>query len=417
MEQVRTSRGVSDITDGNTTRFAEEICRRSGEIHALALIKSFKHALAQEEVGREEFNSRTLWPIPFARTMKHANDAFEGNLIKICKVMREKFYLYTCKAWSKLYSRYAGEKIRISSLDCFIKESSQAVRRAIADGKQAVISRVLETKLNWTIGPLVEDLRKARRNKKTPECMFFLSPNSDPEYGLIEIGYREAAHLNEHPEKRMNLTPDRGISWIPDANALRHVRLHARTMAGLFFVKKIFPVHTRVFFRNQFPDARCNIIHDGERVLDAFQVQLEGYAIGLDSAFYRVLDPSYAYTLYEHTIDRQKRMELDKDRILSEIEKSSKIESRIVEKNNWVEVENTIADEENLSLPPWTRKSEVRRLRSYTIEDMLDQVNQAMEKADGRNVRKILRILSNEQVIIDEKFMPKLRQIFEQREN
>ncbi len=417
MELIRTSVGVSDIADDETTRFAEETLHKFPIIDALKLRKNFKKTLATEEVNREEFDTKILWPVPFATTMKQIYEACDGKLVRMGKELAKRFYLYTSKALSKLYCTFApahvSKLIRIEPLDHFIEVSSHAVKGAILHGEQAVVSRVLETNVDWAIGPLIRYFVDADRSGKQPVCQFFLSPNKDPEYGLVKIGHNEAVHINKHPEKKRNLNRHRGISWVPDINALRHVRLHARTMAGLHFLKKVFPDFVDVAFRRQVPDARCNITHAEGELHDAFQVGLERYDIGLDSAFYRIRDPSYGMELYERTVDRQKMVKLDEDKLISKITESSKIESQIVEKNNWTDLEEAIVAKENLSFPAWIGEREERRLTSYTIENMLQKIIQTVVTSEGLDLRSILGIISKEQKIIEEEFMPDLRLILE----
>ena len=69
--------------------------------------------------------------------------------------------------------------------------------------------------------------------------------------------------------------------------------------------------------------------------------------------------------------------------------------------------------EKNLSLPAWIGEREERRLTSYTIEDMLQRMIQTKVRIDVEDLRGILSILSKEQKMIEEEFMPDLRLILE----
>jgi hypothetical protein len=184
-------------------------------------------------------------------------------------------------------------------------------------------------------------------------------------------------------------------------------------MAGLYFLKKVFPNFIKVSFRRQVPDARCNIIHAGDEIYDAFQVGLEQYEVGLDGAFYKVLKRSCARDLYERTLDKQRIVTLDEDKLLSEISESSRIESKIVEKNNWTEIERAIIADNNFSFPAWIGKNRKRRVTSYTIENMLQKITQISPATSVEDLKSILEILSEEQKTIEEKLMPNLRQILE----
>lgn len=432
MDLIRTSVGVSDIADDETTRFAEETLHRSTMVNAPELRRHFKAALTSKEISSEEFEPGIFWPVPFAEKLEHTYEAYGDKVRKMFGEVAGGIYQYTSGAYRELYWTTIPMPIlrrtRIyprHELRRFILVSRHAVQSAILQGNQAVISRVLETDVGWAIAPLVPYLDAVYKSptiesRQEPACLFFLSPNRDPDYGVVRIGRNEAMHLSKHPEKKKILNPRRGISWIPDVTSLRHLRLHARTMAALLFLKRAFPGFVEVFFRKDIADARCNItlaereMLDAEReILEAFFVQLERYEIGLDSAFYRVLDPSFALALYRHTVDKQKRIVLDEEKIISELSESAKIESEMVEKNNWVELEDEIIVRQALSFPPWIDEPEKRRPTSYTIEDMLQRIGRTEAKIDLDDLTRVLDVLSMEQRIIEQELMPHLRLILE----
>lgn len=151
MDLIRTKLGVTDVADEDSTRFAEEIIHKSPSMHeyvALELRKDFKRILADEEVVKEEFNPAILWPVPFATTIKQISEKCDDKLVKIGEELAKRFYLYTSKALSELYCRFSPahkyELMRVEPLDHFIEVSSHAVKSAILNGGQAVISRFLE---------------------------------------------------------------------------------------------------------------------------------------------------------------------------------------------------------------------------------------------------------------------------------
>ena len=170
IQSLRGKNNGRDQVDEITTRFTEEtiakIQSQDQDTYKKVVINEMQNGILEGE-----FDPEQIWPTCFANEIKRELKQSHNNLKSVGEYLRTLYSLKVGDTISRMITNYNGEnqfyhKIKRLLQSDFRGESAMAAIQGIENGRHVIISRVLETDVDWLFSKLAIGLYMAEFYKK-----------------------------------------------------------------------------------------------------------------------------------------------------------------------------------------------------------------------------------------------------------
>ncbi|MFA4935526.1 MAG: hypothetical protein WC568_06790 [Candidatus Methanoperedens sp.] len=321
---------VDETTSYTAGQFAETHKYALGK-HVDFFQKTF-FDIASDYKTDEQFGKLILWPEEVGGLIQKTAES-ESSLRKAALELKNRGLMMIdstfIRSWWDI-DKWAKDFIPEEQLENVKEESdfreisNRPIRYAIQNGGEALISRVLETKIGWLIGDLGKCINAARSAGKEPSLKVVLSSPKN----LSKIAKKESKYAFE---RRKYLRPDRGISYSEVVTGVRHLALWSGTMLTLSILKENpdYEPYVKIYLKEGEPSERGNIAKLNGEIIGAFCVEMQEYEIGLDSNFYEIIAPGIQRS-FEDKAMSETTPERDLNCIETALEVAMKEEQRLL---------------------------------------------------------------------------------------